>query len=578
MSVGFPHLIATAVWSPCSRFIAVVQGKLDCGEAIEILDAVTLGQLTIFSLDKESVTRCLIFSPDGCLLTWFGEQPDRIISWDVQTGVLLSTIFPEPLGYSWGYLSATFSACGTMIGLCSPNASRPTISTYNVLSGTHIYFHSVEASKLVKVWTQGECLQFAAMQSENITTWEVGFASAQRLVEVKTLPIPDRVQSVQGAHFYPIISQLAFIIDETVFIWDMKCSKYLLDSMDLNNFTHTSFSSNGHLFACGTSNSGVYVWKESPTGYILHQKLVSNTRNTIPCISPNGELVLTFGGSVIQLWYTKDSNIPLFTISACASQGNNRSPLLEFTVENALAVVTQVKDKTVTVIDLKSGLTKLTIDTDMEVYGLGVAGETVVVVGDKQIVTWNISASNCVLNSRVNSGDSVQTTVLNDLPIAEFPPSPPISVSSNLDHIVFKGEGGSRSTGSGVHLYSISTGQCLASVYTRLDGSPHLTRDGCEVWCVDGFHADGWKIVKDGSNITVLKHQGLGKYPLGGLPWQCSSGYRVTDDGWILHFSGKRLLWLPSHWWPDQWDRVWSGQFLALLNDKLPEVLILELE
>ena len=578
VSAGFPSFVETAVWSPCNRFIAIVWGgtSSDWG-AVEILDAVALGRLNIFPLDRGNMTQHLSFSPDTRLITWFGESPGKIISWDVQTGVLVSTIIPVGLGYSY-HISTTYSTCGTMVGICSPSTGISTISTYNVLSGKHMYSHSVVGPNLVKIWTHGKYLRYIALNPGSLTIWEAGFASIHPLTEVKSLPIPDNFYPKHTHHIHPTLCRLSFIIDGRVIIWDAQCSKYLLDFADIKLPVGPSFSSDGHLFGCGTWGSEFYLWKESPTGYILHQKFRSNTESARLCISPDGELALTFGGLVIQLWHTADPNTPLPSISTQVSQKDERSPLLGFSPDKTLAVVTWREDKTVTVLDLKSGIPRLMIDTGMGVYGLGVAGDTIVVVGDKRVVAWNLPARDCVSDLRVDIGDSVWATTFDELPDGTPPLKLFASVSPDLQYTVFMEIDTSKTVGSMLHLYDVLTGQHLdwdGGIFRR----PWFTLDGCEVWCSGDNRAHRWKLIKKGkSNITKLEHQDTDEYPLGALPWQCLPGYEVTEDGWILHSSGKQLLWLPPHWWPDWQDRVWGGQFLALLNGKLPEVIILELD
>ena len=44
----------------------------------------------------------------------------------------------------------------------------------------------------------------------------------------------------------------------------------------------------------------------------------------------------------------------------------------------------------VTVVDLKSGVPQLTIDTGTHIYGLTIAESTVVVAGERKIITWNL--------------------------------------------------------------------------------------------------------------------------------------------------------------------------------------------
>ena len=61
-----------------------------------------------------------------------------------------------------------------------------------------------------------------------------------------------------------------------------------------------TFSTDGHFFACSTTRSDVYLWKETPTGYTLHQTLKSNTVRSRPLLSRNGESIALFGGSAIR--------------------------------------------------------------------------------------------------------------------------------------------------------------------------------------------------------------------------------------------------------------------------------------
>ncbi|KAF9642676.1 hypothetical protein BDM02DRAFT_1974356 [Thelephora ganbajun] len=112
-TMGFPSSIEIAVWSPCSRFIAISWRELQT--TIAILDAVTLERIT--TLESPLGTRQLIFSPNARLITWIGTDPEQIISWDLQTGGLSHILRVErwlrlysvanPLS---PYLSATFSS------------------------------------------------------------------------------------------------------------------------------------------------------------------------------------------------------------------------------------------------------------------------------------------------------------------------------------------------------------------------------------------------------------------------------------------------------------------------------------
>ena len=581
-SVGFPALVRTAVWSPCSKFVAISWGRFDYGGTVEILDAMTLGQLKILPLYKQSITKCLIFSPDTSLLTWIGLDPDWIISWDVQTGVLVSTISSKLLGGFAGEVSVTYSTCGTMIGLHTCNASTSTISIYNILSGTHMHSHSMKKLKLEGVWTHGECLRYAVMKSGIITTWEVRFISTHTLTKVESLSLPPNLPSKEIPIFYPALSLIVFFIHGTGYILDTEHSKYLLVFRDPASHQRPSFSTDGCFFAYITHDSNVNIWRESPTGYTFHRRLTSISSNML-YISPNGESLLTRSILVAQLWHITDSSIPNLTTSTQTSQRNSRSHLV-FSPDRTLAAVTPWRGTTVTVLDLKSSVPRLIIDTGMEVYGLGVAGGTIVIIGyddnstGKKFVTWNIPARDCALNLKANIDDSVKTITSSDQPKSKSSCAS-VSVSPDLHHILSVERNYPGISFHGLYLYDSLTGQCLASAPKVTYGDPGFTQDGYGVWAHDtSGEEEGWRIIKDDEcNVTKLEYLGLTKCPPGELSWQCSPGYQVRD-GWILHSNGKRLLWLPPHWWPDWDDRVWSGQFLGLVTSKLPEVLVLELE
>ena len=573
----FPSVIDIAVWSPCSRFIAIAWGRFKA--TIEILDAVTLGQLTIlnFPLGELGGTRWLIFSPNAHLLTCFGETPGQFITWDVRTGVLVSATFPDRRRNPQDCLSVTYSAC-EKIGILFRDDHASTISTYDVRSGTHIYSHSIEGRTLDEIWTHGEYFRFATTKSGSITTWEVGFTSTDTPVEVQSFPIPD--DSHRFGHFllHPTLSRFAFIAGKRVKVWNAQDSKYLLDSTDAKRPKRMSLSIDGRFFACGTSGPEFYLWKESPTGYTLHQKLISNTGTSKPVISPNGESIIAFGASELLLWRTADSTASPSTISTRTSQRSEKSFILRFSPDGTLAAVTRMGDRSVTVLDLKSGIPRPIIDAGTKVYGLGVGGGTIIVVGDGRIITWNLPAGDGALSLGANISDSVRTTIFDHPPFPTLPSRPTTSVSPDLCRVAIVEVLGR--TDSCLHLYDVPTGQRLTSVSIGSEASPWFTADGSQVWCVMGSdEADLWGTVEDSeSGVAELEQLKSIMHPPDGSPWRPSRGYSVMHDRWVLNSSDRRLLWLPPHWRSVGWDRMWSGRFIVSLDRELPEPVIVELE
>ena len=570
-STRFPGFVDTAVWSPCGRFIAIAQRS---SNEIAILDAVTLEQLyTTCPASQLSYSVDLVFSPDGRFLTGHSRvafSANHIVSWDLQTGGLISNISIDPGPYQ----SISYSGCGTMFGVLFKSAGISTIITYNSLSGTCVSSHPVKESIANTIWTHGESLQFATVEAESIAIWEVGFTSSSAPVKVTSLPTPDNFSSKEFL-LLPILSRLAFILQRRVLVWDAQHLKTLLDFNDIENPRNTSFSPDGHFFVCGTEGLEFYLWKESPGGYLLHQKIIPSTRSTKQVISPDGGSIVGFGGSTVQLWHTTHSPTSPPCILAQDCQHLCTDFILEFSPGKELAAVTRQLENTVTVLNLMSGNPQLIIDTGMEVYAMRVTRSTIVVTDGRKIVAWNLPVEGCTLSARAGIQSSAWTTVIE----CSAPPGSgqSISISSDLNHLAIK------RLFEYPCIHDIHTGKLLmvagdggGSVMELAVG---FTLDGYGVWSGADEGVDQWKIVKDSSSvINKLDYLRSTEEPPGGFPWKSSCGYQVTDDGWILSPSRKRHLWLPHHWQSDKRGRVWSGNFLALRYGELPEAVILELE
>ena len=558
-------------WSPCSRFIAIVLGS---AKGIQILDAVTLKQLKSFAR-QEGSTQLFIISSGSRLLTWLGRNSGSFISWDLQTGVPVSEIPIYGGRTAREARSITYSGCGTMFGVLFMGHDATTIGTYRVLPGAPMFYHQINGPTTDTIWTHDECVRFATLRPGFITMWEVGFTSEHPPTEVESLPTPDNFDPSDEFLFLPIHFRLAFTLEKSVLVWDIQHSKLLLDSGDIGKPRKMTFSPDGRFFACGTDGPEIHLWKDSPTGYIPHRTLISGAGGcSVPCeplLSPDGQSIAASEGSALQLWRTTDPTAPPSSVPTRAS-GRTRRFILGFSPDESLAAAVRLADNTVTVLDLKSGIPRLVIDAGMKVHGLRVCGNDIVVVGDGKIVTWNLPAGDGVLGDRSDTNDSIQKALFDDSTSLEFSPTLSATISPNSNHIAVAG------TPTGLRIYDISTGKHLASAGSRGD-MPWFTPGGREVWCRStAGEGEGWEILKyRGSDVTKLEYLDPTGGPPGGFPWRSPHGYEVTDDGWVLHSSGKRLLWLPHHWRSDETDRMWGGRFLGLSHSGLPEAVVLEL-
>ena len=225
----------------------------------------------------------------------------------------------------------------------------------------------------------------------------------------------------------------------------------------------------------------------------------------------------------------------------------------------------------VTIIDLKSGEPKWNINVGLEIGCVGMAGGTVIVVGDDSIVTWNLPGGDRTFNASIN--DIVRTTILN-LPLPSRNLGIPwhMSISPYLSRVVVARVIDPYSFS--LEVDDVSTGSCLARISTEDWLRPLFTQDGREVWARNyRSHAEKCEIIEDGESSAVeLKYMDS----WGELFQESSRGYVVTDGWWVLSPSQKRLLWLPHRWRSGEKNRTWGGRFLGLLYGELSEVVVLE--
>ena len=450
------------------------------------------------------------------------------------------------------------------------------ISIYNLISGTRVYSHRLPRRQtVVQIWTHGESLRFATVEPGSITIWEVGFTSEHTLAEIESLPAPDDVGS--EILFLPTLSRLAFILRGAVLIWDARDSKFLLNFVGGGQLGGLSFSSDGRFLACGITSQEVnywefhgrvHLWKESPTGYVLHQELVSGptAKRITPFLSPDGESIIMSKDYETQLWRTTDQINPHSSFPPQPAEQTDF--VLAFSPDKSFIATGRLGESIATIFDLKSGDPRLIVDTDMKICGLGVTASTAIVVGEGKIITWNLPAGDCVLNATAKIHDSVRTIVFNHPP----PPSGRLhsaSISPDFNYLVI-----TKGKGDGLDIYDMPTGKHVVGNATEYVLQPWFTRDGREVRYLCG----GLKIIRGrGSDIIGLELIENGDYTPEEYLWKSCYGHSLVDDCWILDSSKKRVMWLPHNLRSLGGDWTWDERFLVLFDPELPEPVIIEL-
>ena len=578
-ATSFPFGITSVVWSPCNKLIAISGWN---AARVDILNSATLQRLRTLPLPwrvSEAPIR-LIFSPDTRMLAWLGRvngvrsySPLGIVSWDLQTGGVVNSSEADHNGL--GGTSIAYSTSGKMIAILHPDLfmSPSTISIYNVVSGVYTRNAYYCAKPVCDIWTHGESLWTATVERPTLTVREVGFTPGATCVDVRTLSIPGNnscnLCHLQ-VHFLPASCRLALVCTNRLLVWSLQDPHSLLYHIDINRDTPVTFSSDGRFIAYTSRLAEAHIWKETSTGYTLQAKFP--TTDTLH-LSPNGESLVMVGRSAIQLWNVKT----ITTTTPTEVPHHTKDFLLDFFLDRPLAVFMRQGDNTATVLDLKSGLPQLTIQTSVKVHGLRVIGDTIVVISTERAISWKLPGRISSPDGRIGVEHSTQIINLDAYHHASTPSVIAATISLDFCYIATLT---ANSQGCTLYLHDGSSGRFLTDRIFKWGGGP--------LWFApDGFHI--FCFLREGGVMMKIAQAGLLAGPVmtptadieagsWGCPWGTPSGRRVTDDGWTLGADKRRLLMLPPPWQSHPKKRVWNGQFLVLLHGSLPEPVILELE
>ena len=552
---------------------------------MDLLDSATLQRLQNLGSPWQGLacSPVLIFSPDSRRLTYSGRSAHRdephgpyvlfgpqvlIVTWDLQTGGVVSAIKRErSCREKSGELCITYSRDGEMVSTLSRlDTGGVIISIFDVVSGVHthdVHCPLLDGSRVYCIWTHGDSVRFATAEPKRIIVWEVGFALGATSTQVETLPGPDNLNEIGQFKFFPASYRAGFLYSTRILVWDTRNSQPMLRHRDIDPCLPITFSSDGRFLACSTVGSGIYLWKETPTGYILYGKLPPYGE---PLLSPDGGSIIIFGGHMVRLWHT-DSFTSGTSIQPPRQIGKF---VLDFLPDKSLAVVARQRDDTTTVLDLKSGVPRLTIKAPMEVYGLRLIGETLVVLGEEKAITWTLPEGTFLPDARMNVEDSTQTIDFYNVDRGAVFDA---SISSDLQYVALAKQD-IEDEAEYLEVYCTTTGRNLHVEVWVL--ALWFTPGGHDIWCAADIEANVFTVAEGAldhtRSVVNIEDGSLG------CPWGSSRGYRVTSDGWTLGPNGKRLLMLPPPWQSGASRRAWSGQFLALLHAALPEPVIIEFE
>ena len=344
-----------------------------------------------------------------------------VISWDTRTGCIVSSI--EHRGQKADINGTPLITYSTdrMVGILYQYHTSAVISIYDVILGVYLYNvpqgvdKGPHGPRFCNIWTHGESLRFATIEPTTISVWEVGLLANFTPMKVATFPIPENMHHTGSlglkslrtrVQFFPASYRLVLTrASESacqILVWRLGDPEPRFIGTDGRSIApRVTLSSDGRFLAYPGIEAEVYLWKESPTGYVLAAILPPSARYSDPLLSPNGESIIICDSSRIRLWCTNAFKTNTTTATAAPSSSPSSSSVstqpqqtenfvLEFHSVRPLAAFARRKGSTVTILDLESGLPHMTVNAGVEVLDIRVVDDIVIVVNDGEVVIWEL--------------------------------------------------------------------------------------------------------------------------------------------------------------------------------------------
>jgi len=495
----------STTWSPCGQFVAT-----RTREALEIRDALTLELLPAIQPTRPAsqLTGTLAYSPDGRSIACASRS--AIIIWDVQTGGVAEEIrcnmtHSVPLVWSLDgrIISTVVRDWGSDISI---------VCRYYVASGAALPLVTVQSEDIPRIWAHDESfLVMAATRDGEACTIDIFEVGPSALTKVESFLIQFGGRGHRTNSFSPTtyrISSSVVVPDRQLLVLDVRNSERLL--MEMGDFESHCFSSDGSLFTASTMDH-VHLWKYTDGRYTPWREFPSrDSLYGLPQFSPTSSSILVRCKRLLRVWRLDVPPSPL------SSHGPQFAALSHSGTHIATA---SDRSGTVAIANLLSPIPSQSIDTGLEIRGLALTGNVLLVVGTGQTMGWLLTEDGTVDggfgNRRAGPCNSIWTASMD-----QWRPT-------DLRFLVEGQIGVIGSNSNTPYIYHTRTGEAidafLLPFYGVGDWSGLATK-------FQGSHRVHYHDL-DGHNCPV---EGS---------WQVS---RTTmQEGWVRDPAGKHRLWLP---------------------------------
>ena len=384
-------------WSPCGRFIAAWAGR-----TVEIRNHLTLELLAVFQSAEDASCDCssLAYSPDGWSLACGSSR--SIVIRDIQTGGVAREIKCDMkvVGLAW-------SLDGRTIAATLKWASY--LAIYDVASGAGLSLEGPYYTSRCNLWACGESFRLGGAlptPSDDIFNISISHVGPP-LVTTETLQVtaypPQR--SSPAVAFSPSTHRVSILGSSTLRIFDSQTSDRLLE--EHGRFISSTFSPDGSFFAA-SGDADFRIWKFTSGSYLLWGKYqcwsLPSTYEEPPLrFSPTSSSILSWSRNVLQVRRLQDPPAPLHPHPQCAAISRSGRHI----------AIAHRLGSTVVIANLLLQTPSQFIDTCVEIEGLVITGNILLVASSKEVLAYLLTDEGIVDgvfgNRRASQSDSIWT-------------------------------------------------------------------------------------------------------------------------------------------------------------------------
>lgn len=497
-------------------------------------------------------------------------QFESIVIWDIKTGVIVKEIVID----IWGLRRIVFTGNYTITLVTDYyKISR----TYNVLESTLLCKGEILprfGRWLGAHWVHDDTLRFATSFKTDgkltIDIHQLQPLSTPLLQTVKSFLLQPHYGEFS---FCPVSFHASFVTETEISVLDVRDSKILLrlETAQPSYKLPGRFSPDGRFFACGTLGNAIYIWKNTPTGYLPGSSLEPRLPFDGFSFSPTAVSVLIWGPGGVQLL---DNHFRLPSPNKTAPYYNYGDHLVAYSKDGRRIATVRRGDSVITVLDLLPDAPQQYVYTGMRILDIGIVDDGIVAADIRELVSWSLEAGEI---ARSACGAIVAET-------AAIGAGPDVvehfALSTDCSCIAFTIE-------RTVFLYDAQAQRILKkctmdcnivdirfSPYGRrlcfvFGGNPYEYQDNIRS-CMLSETMEQWRIVKVTEEFTEGTWSQDGLFP--------PAGYRIRrESGWIEDSRRRKLLWLPPNWRMTHYlDTKWTSNFLALVGEHHPEPIIIK--